>query len=254
MTTILQCSDAHADWVTHGVYRYEEVGLAMAQTAVVALKEKVDLYCFTGDLCDPDDGPRALRAVALAVKIATRLADEGIPSWWIRGNHDVFEDGSDESTLSALESVCQSGMVRVFDRPARAILPGKPKVSAGAPAFAVLLPYPSATRPYHPAEYLKAQRRVLSPSAKVFVAGHLQVEGATPGDESTLMARGRDVFFPFAECEPNWLCVNGHYHQGQTFTRPNRDGHDIQLHVPGSLVRLNHGEETTEPRFLIWEV
>lgn len=243
---ILQCSDAHHDWRTSGVERAPDVEEAFEQTVRVAIDEGVDLYLFTGDLCDPDDGQRALRAVACALDVATLLADRKIPSWWVRGNHDVIETGDDCSTLTPLSRIRAD--VRVFDQPARVMLPGRPRVGRGAPAFAVLLPYPSATRPYDPAAFVRKARGEL-PTSQVLVAAHLQVDGATPGDETTEMARGRDVFFPFEECAPGWLLVNGHYHEGQTFERAGR-----KLHVPGSMVRLNHGEERNRPRFLIWEI
>ena len=244
---ILHCSDAHADWRTSGVDRYADVADAMLQTLSAALDEKVALYLFTGDLTDPDDGPRALRALSIAIMVAHKLDEAGIASWWLAGNHDVIEDGAGRSTLSPLAEL--GGLVRVFDAPARAMLPGRPRVGRGAPAHAILLPYPSASKPYEPMAYVADARKALGPSSQVLVATHLQVAGATPGDETTEMARGRDVFFPFASCDPGWLLVGGHYHEGQTFERAGR-----KLHVPGSLVRLNHGEEKNRPRYLIWEI
>lgn len=245
---ILQCSDAHGDWLTQGVYRYEDVRSAMLQTSKVACDEKVDLYLFTGDLTNPDDGPRALRAARLALGVGTRLAERGIASWWVRGNHDVFEDGSDESTLTILREA-NSDLIRVFDHPMRLMLPGKPKLSAGAPAFAIILPYPSATNPYDPAAFVRQERRMVGESSNVLVAAHLHVRGATPGDETTEMSRGREVFFPSEECSQRWLLVNGHYHNAQMLEDAGR-----RIAIPGSLVRLNHGDEKIRPRYLLWEL
>jgi DNA repair exonuclease SbcCD nuclease subunit len=249
---ILQCSDLHGDAVTSGVYRFEEARSALHQAVGVAIAEKVDLFVFTGDLSDPDDGPRALRALGLAIDAAATLLDpvadrRPIPSWWIAGNHDVFEDGSGESVLTPLDRV--DPRVRVFDRPARAMLPCRPRVSRGAPAHAIVLPYPSHANAYDPGAFVADARRALGPGSQVVVMTHLQVEGATPGDETTEMARGRDVFFPFEACDPEWLLVGGHYHEAQAFERAGR-----RLHVPGSMMRLTHGEERNRPRFLVWEV
>ena len=66
---ILHTSDWHADWSTSGVDRYDDVAEAVAQTVKEAVDRKVDLYVFAGDLADPDDGPRVLRAVELAVDV-----------------------------------------------------------------------------------------------------------------------------------------------------------------------------------------
>lgn len=246
---ILQCSDLHADWKTAGVSRTEDARDAMRQAVDRAIDEKVDLFAFTGDIADPEDGARALRAFAIALDAVTRLLHAGprpIVSWWVAGNHDVIDDGSGDSVLTGLEMLGDT-RVRVFDRPARSLLPGRPKVSAGAPAQAIVLPYPSLANAYDPKAYVLEARKA-APS-QVVVLTHLQVEGATPGDETTEMARGRDVFFPFEECDERWLLLAGHYHEGQTFERAGR-----KLHVPGSMLRLNHGEERIRPRFLIWEV
>jgi DNA repair exonuclease SbcCD nuclease subunit len=238
MTLILNSSDWHADWVTAGVDRYDDVAEAVAQTVWAARAEKVDLYLFTGDLSDPDDGPRALRAVKLALDVARELRDAGIPSAWVAGNHDVIEDGGGRSTLTPLAAM--GAGVTVFDAPGAVALPGRPD------ALLVALPYPPASRPYDASEVLKAPR--LRQRVAV-VAGHMtEVTGVEPGEESLAMNRGRGVPFPFEACSPEWLLVNGHVHLGQTF----RTG-PYTLYIPGSLVRLNHGEERVQPHYLILE-
>lgn len=248
VTTILHCSDAHADSVTRGVDRYDEVEEAFRQTVDAAVREDVDLYLFTGDLCDPDDAPRALRAAALAISVATRLLKAGIPSFWVAGNHDVVNDGSGRTTLSPLRALGTDD-VRVFEQPDLVMLPGRPRSNGGEPGFLLALPYPSAGLGYDPAERVRKARTDLGDGKLVVVATHLQVEGATPGSESTEMGRGRDVPFPFAEVPESWLLVGGHYHVGQVFERAAR-----RLTVPGSMIRRNHGEEDARPRYLIWEV
>jgi hypothetical protein len=242
---ILHTSDWHADWKTNGIDRFDDVQESVAQSVKKAREDKVDLYLFTGDLSDPEDGPRALRAASLALDVAMELAGAGIPSWWLMGNHDPIMDGSGRSTLSPLRSL-RSWRVRVFEEPSVESLPGRVNGEKSAVGSAVLLPYPPATSPYDPSAFV---RRISPDGNVVLVAGHLQVENATPGDETTEMARGRDVFFPFQECRPEWLLLNGHYHHGQTFER-----HGRKLHVPGSMVRLNHGEEDVRPRYVLWEI
>lgn len=242
MTKILQCSDAHADYRTAGVDRYDDVAEAFAQTVRAAVDEKVSLYLFTGDLADPDDGPRALRAAGLAVAVAMDLAEHGIPSWWLQGNHDAIEDSSGRSVLSPLRGLASRGVL-VFERPACVLLPGAPGRSA------LMLPYPPASSPYDPAAYVRSLRKECSQPI-VMVAGHLtEIPGVPEGEESLEMARGRGVPFPLAECCPRWLLVNGHWHEGQTVRRG-----EHTIHIPGSMVRLNHGEEKSRPRFFLWDL
>lgn len=250
MTLICVSSDWHADARSHGVDRFDDVAQAVAQTVKVAREEHADLYLFLGDLCDPDDGPRALRAVRLMLDVALELADAAIPLWAIAGNHCRIEDSSGRSVLSPLAAFEHSAFpaaARIFDGPATVMLPGKTKKTSGRPAFATLLPYPPASNPYDPAAFVRsAQPR----ESIVMVAGHMtELSGIEPGEESLEMSRGRGVPFPLAECEPSWLLLNGHWHHGQTFESGGRT-----VIIPGSLARLTHGEAKARPRFLLVEV
>jgi DNA repair exonuclease SbcCD nuclease subunit len=246
VTLILNSSDWHADALSAGVDRFDDVAQAVAQTVKVAREEKVDLYLFTGDLCDPDDAPRVLRAVGLMIETAMELAGAGIDAWLVPGNHDVVENGSGRSTLSPLAAL-GIDEVSVFDRPEVALLPGRPKAKGGAPAHAVLLPYPPASRPYDPARFVREAR---ARTGVAMVAGHMtELTGVPDGEETREMMRGRGVPFPLVECDPRWLLVNGHWHEGQTFRSGERE-----VVIPGSLARLTHGEAASKPRFLLLEV
>lgn len=243
MSLILHATDFHADWRSSGVDRFDDVAEAVAQTVKVAREEKADLYLFTGDLADPDDVPRVLRALQLMMETARELNDAGIDLWMLPGNHDVEETGSGRSVLSPLSALGPG--VRVFDRPASALIPGRPKAHRGL-AFAILLPYPPATRPYDPAAFVRGEHS----ERVVVVAGHMtEIAGVEPGEESLEMSRGRGVPFPLAECSPDWLLLNGHFHLGQTFESGGRT-----VHLPGSLVRLTHTEAKHRPRFFLAEV
>ena len=150
----------------------------------------------------------------------------------------MIEDGSNRSTLTPINGVMGA---TVFDGPELVTLP------KGAGRL-IALPYPSVAGTYDPAAFV-AEARLKVQGQRVVVAGHLQVVDAPPGEESEEMGRGRDVPFPFEECEPEWLLLGGHYHVGQSFQRKGR-----ALHVPGSMARLTHGDASGMPRFLIWEV
>ena len=244
MSRICVSTDWHADARTGGVDRFDDIAQAVAQTVKAAREEKANLYLMTGDLCDPDDGPRALRALQLALATAVELREAGIDSWWVAGNHCTQEDGSGRSVLSPLSALGDG--VRVFDRPATALVPGRPRAGNGL-AFAVLLPYPPATLPYDPAEVVRKAREA---GRVAMVAGHMtEIAGVEPGEESLEMSRGRGVPFPLAECNPSWLLLNGHFHLGQTFESAGRT-----VHLPGSLVRLTHTEAKHKPRFFLAEI
>ena len=109
---VLLTSDFHLDFITAGVDRYTDVCNSVDETVAAAIKEKVNLYIFLGDLCDPDT-VRSNRSIAKAVSVARELEASGIESWWLVGNHDVIEDGSGGHTMLALEA---AGFT-VLDRP-----------------------------------------------------------------------------------------------------------------------------------------
>lgn len=240
MSKILVTGDFHADWLTSGVPRYEDVCQAAHQTVRAAIEENVDLYVFLGDLADPDDPARVLRSLALAQMMARELSRKKILSVWLSGNHDVIDDGSGHSVLTPMSAMGDPFIIQC-DGPGTVSIPD-------SLADAIVLPYPPASNPYDPAEYVREVRRKGHKVKCVF--GHMTaMSGIEEGEESREMNRGRGVEFPFAECDPGWLLFQGHWHRRQTF----RTG-PYTVHIPGSLVRLNFGEEGHEPQFIIVEV
>ncbi len=140
--------------------------------------------------------------------------------------------------------------------PAYAVTPGVVAVAEvpmllelqgdGRPVHVLALPFTSSVRAYDPPTVVKqvgAWRISTGNACPLVVAGHLTIEGAMLGSETTDMARGRSVEFPVAACsvaEVDLLC-NGHYHKRQTVRG---------VECPGSLVRLSFGEEHNEPRWI----
>ncbi len=239
-------SDWHADHTTYGVPRYKDVAQAVKQTVRAAKEQKVDAYCFVGDLADPDDAPRALRAARLAIETATELAAEGIASYWLAGNHDVIEDGSGETTLSCLRPVAEGsgGMVHLFERP---------MFGPDAGFNLVALPYTASSHAYDPGEFLREWR--LLPRQPTIILSHLTKGlGIAPGEETTEMPRGREVEFPADAVEElaqggKVVVMQGHWHKAQTFCHGS-----YNVHVPGSLARLTFSEEAHEPSFIILDL
>ena len=240
---ILHCSDAHADKSLLGVDRFGEVERAFEETVRAAVDEKVGLWAFTGDLCDPDDGPTVLRCVDLAMRVAESLSQHGIPNWWVAGNHDAVLDGSGRTTLAPLRylaSFAEGCCTQVFESPA---------VRLGLATTTVVLPYSPHYDPAEAVRVFKAGSRGARAHG-VLVLTHLSIDGAELGDESTEMARGREYFYPWQEVDPSWLALGGHYHRRQVVRGPGGRA----VHVAGSMARHAFGEEGNVPAYSIHEV
>lgn len=231
---LLVTSDWHLDWTTHGVDRFEELRAAVRETVDTAIRERVDLYLFLGDLCDPDSGSSVFRCVEVAIEAATRLAGNRIQSVWMAGNHDVIEDGSGRTTLAPLCGIHDT-KIHVSERPAALPFYGK---------VLITLPFAPTCRAYDPEKWVTSNI-VGDPRDKI-VIGHLSVPGIIPGEETTEMPRGREVVFPVAASEGVALRMNGHYHRRQVTPEG--------IHIPGSLARLTFGEEENNPGYLLVEV
>lgn len=237
---LLCVSDLHLDVVTMGVPRFPELVDALMHTVEVAIAAKVDGYVFLGDLCDPDSGPVVFRCVELAIRTADFLRRNGIPSWWLAGNHDVIEDGSGRTTL---DPVRHSGMV-IEDPMGWAVLDKKGKIVANF----VGLPFTATSHPYDPSEILR--KNLLDDGTPNVVFSHLSVPGIIPGEETIDMPRGRDVMLPVELlARPDVLVVQGHYHRQQVHQHKG-----ATVNVVGSLARLTFGEESHNPGYLLVEV
>lgn len=222
----LVITDLHADWITDGFQRYEDVRAAV-ETAIRETLGWADTLLVLGDVSDPDT-KGVHRASAFAVEIASTFEGRQI---WLTGNHDVVEDEIGSHTLmgvKALENALHPRLV-VADRP-RTLILGRTLV--------VCLPYTSLTNTYDPEAFVQ-EIDTQVPYEHVLVLGHLNLEGITPGSETTDMPRGRDVFYPVEAIKKRFYgtpitMLNGHYHERQV--------HRGVVNV-GSLVRLTHGEE-----------
>lgn len=237
---VVASSDWHVDWNTHGVSRFQEVKEAAHRTVDRAVEEGADLYVFAGDLCDPDTGSSVFRCVELAIDVATRLASRGIASAWIAGNHDVIEDGSGDTTLSPLRALENLGhLVKVFERP------GSIERAGGR---VIALPFAATSHGYDVEAAIASISELRDvPKEKTIIVGHLNIQGVVPGEETTEMPRGREVWLPVeAAKRVARHVVSGHYHRRQR----TKDG----VWIIGSLARLTFGEEGNEPSFLILEV
>jgi DNA repair exonuclease SbcCD nuclease subunit len=239
------CSDAHVDARTSGVDRLVDVANAMGHVAKVAIQEGADLFVFLGDLMDPDHGPRVLRGSVVALTTARHLQQNGVSSVWIAGNHDVVEDGSGTTSLTPLHALTWKGVPPRYPEVA---LFEEPGVLDYAMTRILALPFPATSRQYDVAAFIREHAEC--GDRRLIILSHLQVDGAQRGEESSEMARGRDVWLPLDVCsEVGAMVLQGHYHRAQAF----QHGRSAII-IVGALQRLTHGEEEHEPRFLVLEV
>lgn len=230
----LVTSDWHLDWVTSGVERFADLEVAVTEVVDIACAE-ADVFLFLGDLCDPASN-RAHRAVEFACWAAERLQVDGVPSWWMAGNHDVIEDGKCTTTLGPLRHVRGATVVDY------------PMIGSVGGARMCFLPFTPRSHTYDPEAFVYSTATAYPQSPVTAVLGHLNIEGIVPGSETHEMPRGRDVVFPLAAILAAWpgaLMLNGHYHERQVYN---------QIHIPGSLERLTFGEEQNSPGFILLEV
>jgi DNA repair exonuclease SbcCD nuclease subunit len=179
------------------------------------------------------------------LKIARFLGQNGIPNFWISGNHDVLEDGTGNTTLTPLAEAKLDKTV-VFEEPGALTVPNRGGVEGGFLFCA--LPFVARSRAYDPHAVVKGfGERSRGTDTFHVVLGHLQVEGALLGSETLDMPRGRDVRFPVEAVKllPRRFCLNGHYHKRQQVG---------EVFMPGSLERLSFGEEQNQPGCAIVEV
>jgi DNA repair exonuclease SbcCD nuclease subunit len=230
-------SDWHADKSTLGVDRFDDVARAARQTVDVAIREDADLYAFLGDLTDPDDGPRAFRAIELAIECATKLARYRIRNAWIAGNHDVIEDASGRTTLSPL-SALDTTWTQVIEFPGHVFEIERPTIA---------LPYPPVSRPFDLASEFKRLSSEFDPARPGLVLAHATyIPGAVEGEETLEMPRGRAVPLPVDVIPKGWVVANGHMHTPQVTPGG--------VLIPGALARFTRGEARNDPRFIVLEI
>lgn len=223
-------SDWHGDWHTSGFERLDDLVTAQ-QEVLKECEQDNTVFLFLGDLSNPFSR-NCHQSIANALRFARTLNDRRVPNYWLVGNHDVVADARGSHTLMALREL--RGSTYVLDTP-------------GVCLSMLALPFTPPNRAYDPAKVIEEIAAGPDASKIRLIAGHLNIEGIEPGSETTDMARGREIFWPAEAIEkhfPKALRLNGHYHRQQTFNG---------INIPGSLLRLTHGEEQNTPGFLVFK-
>ncbi len=242
---MVMSSDWHLDQSTAGVDRFKDVCGAIDESVDAAIKLKAFAYLMNGDLTDPNT-VRSHRAVAKATQVQRRLHEADILPIFVAGNHDVIEDGSGLTTMSSL---AETGLGLVFEFP---------QVWQTNEVTIVALPFTATSHDYDPDAFIRQAHQRIEAGIRsggeqyrerpVLIPGHLNLEGISPGSETTDMPRGRNVYWPMdaiEECFPNATVIGGHYHTPQTYKG---------VTIIGSMVRLRFDERNNEPGYIVVEI
>lgn len=231
-------SDSHLDSSTAGMRRIDDLVGAYRRIVEITLQQRVRHVFFLGDLADPDCGSILIRVLDETMALIRTLNSHDVESTWIRGNHDVVQDGSDTSTLTPLRQMAGAHVIES---------PTMSRHAAWGSTEICFLPYPTRMSPYEPEEFLQ-QNRFSSDKHKVVMAHCTGIDGVKVGSETRDMARGATLQFPLAECRRQdvnvMLC--GHFHAAQTT--------ESGIIIPGSLECLRFDEEHNEPSVVILEI
>ena len=246
MTRIVAVSDIHADAITLGEQRFDEIARLFHTVADFAISTACDVFIFGGDLCNPDNGVRTIRSIALALEVYKRLEEAKIESVWLKGNHDVFEDSRGGSVLTPLAAAGAT----VVDQPSNLYFEEYGLVIS---AF----PYTASHEEYDQADAVR--KMGFHPNKRRIFLNHANVDGIVPGSEENELARGRSRFLPYAAIDDmvkgrgdggkSMRILNGHIHDGQSFT-PKESKSGVPIHIIGSLARFTFGEQSNDPNFM----
>ena len=258
---ILVTGDLHIDASTAGVPRAYDVQDALGQVVERVQTVGIDLVIVLGDLCNPDRGSRTIHALGIMRQFLDAVQPHAAVLA-ISGNHDVVADDSALTSWTPLQHygpgyIPTDGMLRLRDLDTRefyavenvpTLVTFTPPPSVGV-VHMLCLPFAAQPLAYRPDLAVAEASHFDLHGRKLLVAGHLQLEGALLGSETTDMPRGREVAFPAKECREllpeSTILLNGHYHKRQTVGG---------VECPGSLVRLAFGEEHNSPRWIELEV
>jgi exonuclease SbcD len=268
MIKILHLSDIHmGSGFSHGRInpetgwntRLEDFVGSLGRCIDRAIAEPVDLVLFGGDAF-PDATPAPLLQEAFARQFR-RLADAGIPTVLLVGNHDQYAQGSGGASLSIYRTLGVPGFV-VGDR-----LETHRLETRSGPVQVVTLPWLTRsvllTRPETEGLatqevahllierlrlVLEAEGRSLDPEIPAILLAHLMSDTAKLGAERFLGV-GKGFTVPLSViARPEFAYVAlGHVHRHQNLN-PNNDPPVI---YPGSLERVDFSEEHEEKGFVV---
>ncbi|MEN9221123.1 MAG: exonuclease subunit SbcD [Thermostichus sp. BF3_bins_97] len=269
MVKLLHLSDIHlGSGQAHGYInpatglntRLEDFVTSLRLCIDHALEQAVDLVLFGGDAF-PDATPPPLHQELFAQQFR-RLADAGIPTVLLVGNHDQYGQGQEGTSLAIYRALGVSGFI-VGDR-----LQTHAIATRSGPVQVTTLPWLNRSTLLTQQESLglnaellahqllqrlhlalEGEIRALQPGIPAILLAHVMVETARYGAERHLSV-GKGFTVPLSLlARPAFQYVAlGHVHRHQVVCR------DPLMIYPGSIDRVDFGEEKEEKGCVLVEV
>jgi exonuclease SbcD len=237
----------------------------LSEAIDLALEREVDVCIFAGDAYkNQRPSPTFQREFARRIK---RLASEGVPVILLVGNHDMATADRAASSLEIFGVLDVPGVI-VADREEVHQITCR----RGQPLQVATIPYPQRSRLLAREQYQNMTleeldmelSRILGenladlaaevkerPDVPTVLTAHLSVSEAKQGSEQSVMI-GRDVVvLKSLLADPAWDYVAlGHIHKHQELN----NGHQPPIVYPGSLERIDFGEEGERKGFVMVEL
>ncbi len=268
MLTVLHFADAHIDIAGHGRHdpltglplRVLDFLKALDQIVDTAIAERVDLVLFAGDAYkDRTPSPTYQREWGRRI---IRLAQAGIPTLLLIGNHDLSPAAGRANALQEFDTL-QVPHIHVLGQPAFL----GPADLEGLPLQVLSIPWisrsglmaaleMSASQPEKVLDEI-AERlfqliqgwlEMADPQIPTILTAHASVQGAVYGSERSVML-GSDLVLPGAllrDARLDYVAL-GHIHKAQNL---NENGYPAVVY-PGSIERVDFGEAQDEKSFVI---
>lgn len=267
---VLHLADIHIGIETYGRFEAKS-GLnsrildflrRMAEAIDLALAREVDVCIFAGDAYkNQRPNPTLQREFARRIK---RLADAGVPTVLLVGNHDMSAADRSASSIDIFKTLDVPN-VTVGNREVLHQITCR----RGQPLQVATVPYPQRSRLLSQEDYRKLTIEALDkaladitienintlatqtkekPDVPTILTGHFSVGGAVQGSEQSVML-GRDVVvLKSVLADPVWDYVAlGHIHKHQALN----GGAHPPIVYPGSLERIDFGEEREPKGFVV---
>jgi len=271
MLKLLHFADAHIDLARQG-RRDPETGLpvrvldflrALDRIVDTAISEKVDLVIFAGDAYrDRTPAPTYQREWG---KRMMRLSKAGIQTLLVVGNHDVSPAAGRAHTLQEFDTL-QVPHIHVISKPCLLgpdDLNGLPIQVIGIPWLnrsglaAVFANTDAAVDEINDQLENQITRIIeeffekLDPALPAVLTSHISVQGASYGNERSVML-GKDLVLTASLVKDKRLdyVALGHIHKAQNL---NPDEHPPVIYT-GSIERVDFGEIDDEKKFVIAEI
>ncbi|TAK24754.1 MAG: exonuclease SbcCD subunit D [Chloroflexota bacterium] len=265
---LLHFADAHLGVETYGRFdpvlqmntRLADFTRRLDDIVSRAIDESVDLVVFAGDAYKSrDPSPTHQREFARRIR---RLSEADIPTFLLVGNHDLPAASGRASSLDIYDTLAvprvtvarslQTHIIETRAGPLQIVaLPWLRRSALLAQAENRAMTAEETRRAIeeHAANFIAASAESLRSDVPAILVAHVSVEGAVFGSERSVLV-GDDVALPLSSiARPEFRYVAlGHIHKHQVLSN------DPPTIYPGSIERVDFGEESDKKGFVIAEL